>query len=88
MHKNKFILLFGILTIQLFGCNQNATLSDSEKELVIAEVRAMLHDYHQSMNDGGLLTEFDFEEEQGQPDSYQDSYLKTLFRRIISINAP
>jgi len=60
MHKNKFIFLFGILTIQFFGCSQNANLSDSEKELVIAEVRAMLLDYHESMNDGGLLTEFDF----------------------------
>ncbi len=56
----KVILLVGILTFQLFGCNQNAALTESEKELVIDEVRAMLHNYHQSMNSGGLLTEFDF----------------------------
>lgn len=35
-----------------------------------------------------LLAEFDFEEEHGRPDLYRDSYLRILFRRIISINAP
>ena len=35
-----------------------------------------------------LLAELDFAEDPGQPDSYRDSYLRTLFRRIISINAP
>ncbi len=56
----KIQLLIGILTIQIFGCDNSATFSEAEKEIVSMDVKAMLHDYHDSMNNGGLLTEFEF----------------------------
>ena len=55
---------------------------------VVPIVKVMINHGLYLIFESTLLAEFDFQEDQVQPDSYPDSYLEILFRRIISINAP
>lgn len=57
IHTMKFMLPFAFLF--LIAC-QPAVTVDFDPESATEEARAMLHDYHAAMNDGGLMAEIHY----------------------------
>ena len=60
MALKNFIVIAFLCILFIYACNPAATLSGSAKDNVIQEVEAMLADYLEAMNTGGLTTEFKY----------------------------
>lgn len=83
--------LFAIVSFLLWSCKPSVKEYRFNKEVVSEEIKTMLFDYHEAMNERGLMAEFDFLDSSDNffwvPPGYRSALSYDSVRKIISENA-